>query len=512
VKLSSVQHRTFGIERLNRDHARYLLYLLSLVPALMLLVATERYGLRLTRDSIHYVTVAEFLWAGQGIQSFNDNYVKWPPLYPLVLAIGSMGQIDPVEAGRYVNAIIGAAIVIIGIAWLLRHVQSYTLLGMGALALVVSFPLMRANVFLMTEGLFVLITMLSLFQLATFLHSQSRSTLIWAAVFAALACLTRYIGVTVVMTAGLLLLFGYRASWREKILNGLLFGIIAVAPFAAWLLRNYIVSGTFAGPRGPSSQSLTENISLVFQVLTGWFVPSEVERLPLLLTDVAVAGLWLLALGLFGFLLWSTRDRWREGWPIVPLVVFGVVYTAFLIYSASTVYYAPLDTRFLTPLWMPLILSVFFLADKARPQILTLAPPVRYGLLLLSGACLLLEPLDQTLFLLQRVHRVDINRYSYEIWGDTAFVNYLQENPPIGGDVFANEAEAVYRQTGVATRSMHPAAMQARPGDYVIWMGPQGPNVRGGDMLTHFLETYESDVVAHFPEQGTIYRIEEAQP
>jgi hypothetical protein len=162
---------------------------------------------------------------------------------------------------------------------------------------------------------------------------------------------------------------------------------------------------------------------------------------------------------------------------------------------------------------MPLILSVFFLADKARPQILTLAPPVRYGLLLFSGACLLLEPLDQTLFLLQRVHQYDIGKYSYEIWGDTAFVNYLQEDPPTGSDMFSNEPEALYRQTGVATRSMHPAVMQgARPGDYVIWFGARSPDVRDFNLLTHFLETYESDVVTHFPEQGMIYRIEEAQP
>ena len=71
----------------------------------------------------------------------------------------------------------------------------------------------------------------------------------WAAAFSALACLTRYSGIVLVLAVVPLLalqpgpaLRKVAAHWRVP--------DDSIGPLALWLLRNYLVTETFTGPRG----------------------------------------------------------------------------------------------------------------------------------------------------------------------------------------------------------------------------------------------------------------------
>ena len=67
-----------------------------------------------------------------------------------------------------------------------------------------------------SETLFVLFITLSLIVIDKFLNEDKRSLLIWAAVWAALACLTRYVGVTLVFASVLLLAVDRSAELLQR--------------------------------------------------------------------------------------------------------------------------------------------------------------------------------------------------------------------------------------------------------------------------------------------------------
>lgn len=89
-------------------------------------------------------------------------------------------------------------------------------------------------------------------QIDRFLDSGQRSALIGAAVFTALALLTRYVGV-VLLVAMLpaLLLLRPAFPWRQWLWTGAVYGLIALPPLALWMLSNRLLVGHWTGARMP---------------------------------------------------------------------------------------------------------------------------------------------------------------------------------------------------------------------------------------------------------------------
>ena len=99
--------------------------------------------------------------------------------------------------------------------------------------------------------LFFLFVTLSLLHTDYFLHQGKRSSLLWAAVFTALACLTRYIGLTLPMTIVPLLLLQRNTGSVAKVKHIAVYTLISVPPIALWMLRNFLLSGSPAGHTPP---------------------------------------------------------------------------------------------------------------------------------------------------------------------------------------------------------------------------------------------------------------------
>ena len=166
------------------------------------------FGAVFTPDSASYISAARSLLAGEGLLRWDGNpYISWPPLYPLLLAAASLGIFDPIAVAGPLNAVIfGLTIFIVG-RYLRQRLASRFLAAWSCLATALAVPLVTISSWALTETLLILLTTLALIQTDRFLTEGKTRTLVWAAVFSALALQSRYIGVVVPVFIALLLLF-----------------------------------------------------------------------------------------------------------------------------------------------------------------------------------------------------------------------------------------------------------------------------------------------------------------
>lgn len=317
----------------------------------------------------------------------------FPPFYSLLLAaIGSFG-VDVLEAGRWVNAVAFGLTILAAGLWLRRSLESSVAgwLALGAVVvLVTSLPLNDAASRILTESVFVLFVLLALIQLSSFRETEGHSSLLWAAAFSALAALTRYAGVALILTGVLLLLACRGAPFADRLRRAGLFCAAALIPLAVVLVRNWTVSGFLTGPRVGTGQSLADSLSQVTRVLGGWVVPANAPDWTAYLLWPA-AGLLVLVL-LVGVLAVVASaapkarcpvrlrvfvggqvvggdgaagrcDRYSV-WAALPFVVFGLVYLVFIVSVVPSTVPYPIGNRFLVPLYVPTLLAATLLLDR----------------------------------------------------------------------------------------------------------------------------------------------------
>ena len=160
-------------------------------------------------DSLRYVSTAQTLLAGKGflINAIGAPYTLWPPLYPLALAAtGYLSGFDPLDVAGPLNAAFFALIVFAAGRWLRRRLESRFLAAWAAAALALAVPLVDAASWVMSEPLFILLTILALIHTDAFLTAGKTRSLAAAAAYGALAWQARYTGVAVPFFVGLLLL------------------------------------------------------------------------------------------------------------------------------------------------------------------------------------------------------------------------------------------------------------------------------------------------------------------
>ena len=368
------------------DRLTLLLAAVSLLGAGIVLAREATWGPFLNIQSITYVAVARSLLAEQAFTSFphasapDSAYVYWPPLWPLLLAGAGFSRFDPLAVVGPLNAAVFALTVFAAGCWLRRRVRSRFLLVWGWFALALSIPLIERASTGHADSLFALLVALSLMRMEAFLREGKRSALTQAAVLAALACLTRYVGGALLLTLLLLLLFQRGASPPERVRRAAATGLIGGLPIAFWALRNLLIEGTPAGQRDFAPLSFTEALDRALDFLGAWFVPDagalEFRTLAALLAVAAL--LLLLAVAVACVVAWWKGGR--GGWSL-PFVAgaFTLVYVAVLVVSVILpLVELGLLARFFAPLYAPLLVLALAALDRLPRSGLSPPSPPRF--------------------------------------------------------------------------------------------------------------------------------------
>ena len=463
-------------QRLKRFAFPALIALVAALGTAHILVRTSTYGAMLRSDTFSYLAVAEGLVAGDGLGSL----AIFPPLFSMALAFLSLFGIEPMDGGRLLNAAAFGLLILVSGLWLSRRLESPWVALAAAVAVMVGLPLAHSASTLLTEPLFILFTVLALMPLETFLNrGGGKRSLVLAAVFAALAVLTRYMGVALIFSAVVLLLLRRGTPMRERLQDVLAFGAISSLPLAALLARNYLVTGTLTGNRAAAlERPLSDSLAQIVAVFQKWADPPSLIPWQLQHWPVLAVGLLLLLAALL-----VTDHRLRRESAVFWF--FALAYLAVIVAVVPFTSWQGIDSRYLVPVYVPLLfVAVFWLDGLLRSRPGARLAVIRWALValaLIGGSLHIAVSAQQNLRLTATALESGYIGKSLNTahWEDSELVEYLRENP-VAGRYYSNHPDVLRWNAGITAMPMTGVPMLHRDERAAFF----GGRIAAGDPMT----------------------------
>lgn len=432
---------------------KLLIVFASIVAFIIVVLSTHNYGAGISPDSVGYIAIARNLIAGTGFVNYDSiPVVEWPPLYPALLAfIGRIFVQDPLAFVNILNAIIFSLIVYVGGRLAFKHMPSSPIFAIvGTLAILFSPILFKVSVMAWSEPLFILFVALSILVANSYIEKKDIVSLILLSLLVALSCLTRYIGISLVLWGSLIILFFNKNRVKSGIVHLSLFLFISILPLGLWLARNYIVSSTFFGARASAVFTLSQNITSVFDNLLGWYIFGGIADHRAILIFVSVA------VGFFAGL--SYKISWQSVKVSLqetsPMILFAIVYTAFLVILSTTTAYDQIDYRLLSPIYLPFTLVILtIIYAYVTPYKKRFSNVIVNSFLLICIAGWLIYPIYSTLVDAANFSHAGL-RYSSKGWVDSQTIHYLLQNPKLESEctIYSNDPDAIYILTHLVVK------------------------------------------------------------
>lgn len=226
----------------------------SLIIAIFAVLAAlylTRAGAGASGDSVHYLMGAENILEGNGYsRTAGDGSTRpithFPPLYSVLIAAVGLFSVEVSSAARWLNALLFGVNLWLASYLVFRGTGSVFPALLTPITLAVAAPLVGLHGWIMTEPAYIFFALVAFIGLHHYLEGRRFGGLLVAAVAVALATLTRYVGMSLVMTGGLAILILGDADGRQKLRDAVFFGLLSLAPVALWFVRNTAISGTAA--------------------------------------------------------------------------------------------------------------------------------------------------------------------------------------------------------------------------------------------------------------------------
>lgn len=412
-----------------------LLGLIGLTGSILLWYSTPM-GIGVGYDSVYYLSSADSLLRGFGLGRFDalGNFIPlthFPPLYPLTLAAGGyLLHGDTVLAGRLVAAIsFGCLIFVVG--WLVYTYSGSPLPSFLTAAIILfSSVLLDVHLEAMSEPLFLLLMLISLYLVERYLAREKMWVLVVAGLVAGFSFLTRYIGISVVAAGVLAVLFLSKKPGGRRLLDGVIIGLIGVIPVAIWYLRNFLLTGILSNRTVLYHLPQKARILQGIRTVSNWILPVQ--------TPLAISyGLILIAIATLIILLILFFRSNSSKQDVVPagsdkrfvsiLLIFLGTYLVFLVFSltffdAST----KLNDRILSPVYLALLLLLLIVSWNLIARKNSIFLVAAY-----AGLCILfmLSNLYDTRSLISEM-RLEGRKFTGVSWQSSEIVAALKQLPP----------------------------------------------------------------------------------
>lgn len=208
----------------------------AVIGTVALLVVTRK-GAYASPDSAFYVGTARNLLDGHGFAAppGSPPLSHFPPLFPLALAgIGRVTGLDPLDVAGILNPLLLGVTALLVAVVVRRRSGSVGLAVAASAAVVVAVDVLVYFASALTEPLFVVLVLGAMVSLAAAVDRGGSGWWVAAVACTAGACLTRYVGVALVVAeVGVLLATGGggRQAWRRAAAVG----GASVIPLVVWL-------------------------------------------------------------------------------------------------------------------------------------------------------------------------------------------------------------------------------------------------------------------------------------
>ncbi len=479
-------------------------------------VFTRHSGIGVSPDSVVYMSVASNLYEHGILKDFSMIPVAdFPCFYPVFLAfVRFIARTDIMCFAPFLNGLLFAMLIYLS-GWIMEKFTCRSKLYKWILLVVIvaSPCLLEIYSMLWSETLFILLTLLFIPAIRFYFKSYSLSTLFLAGGIAALACITRYAGITLPATAGLLILLDIRMKPAKKMAHMIIFGLTAVSLLALNLLRNVLINGTLTGHREKGITSFRQNMHDLGSVFCDW-LPFFNGRYAF---AEAIAAFWIIA-----FIALFIRRRVKEsGFHSYDNIAtaFFIVYFLFIVVSATLSRYQTLNSRLLSPLFIPWIWGasswipgrLIFLPDRAARMRMAI------GMAGLAAAvCFLWGQWLADNETWDGVKDAGIPGYTEDPWRNSETIKYVQTNKDQIGrfqkqyTLYSNAPDAIWFFMGLHS-DMLPhkdfkkdiAEFLAEKSFYIIWFN-DGVNP---DLIPiEYISAHKKLVESHLFGDGAVYR------
>lgn len=383
-------------------------------------------GPALTPDSVQYLSAAQNISAGYGaatsmtpleITPPRVPFASWPPLYPLLLSLGSVIRgsdgtlpVAPIGWARILN-LLAAALAVFPLAVLTRWSAGSRWVPPVLAFYAVFLPAHVTASYVWSESLFNLLLLISLACLVRGLTESRRhwqqlvrsseacgfqaGTAAWplaspskvrrdpawiwflaAGLTASLTVMTRYLGISLLMAGGVALIVRSETCSMRKILGRLsLFLLPGGIPITAWILRNRLQTGHFFGEVRPESPLGLEEVlhGTLRTLAVDWAAPPAFGSSVAAVAGV-IAGLigftWLVGTAVRSFGPETTESHdWRLT-TVTILMCFIACYLGLIVFTAVRIVYDPMNTRLLVSAYpaMMVLLAVAVRGAYVHPS------------------------------------------------------------------------------------------------------------------------------------------------
>jgi hypothetical protein len=363
----SSRTRRLGARLVSRD--ALILLAVGIGAAAYLVLLTPELGPPLEPDPAAYVGAAENLANGRGLTlpfvpiatsirptlsaAFDGRtpLFQYSPGLPIVLAAGRLVGLEPAESDRVLN-VIAFAFAAAFVAWVTLRFTRSLVAALGAVGLLLTTSYFVAEFrFVTTEALFIGLSLAALGALAAYVATTHVG---WALGFVALAAacaLTRFVGISVVVTGALVIARWLPMAIRPRVVRALIIGAASILPVAAWVTHDALAApgrdGLSVHPPNPL-HLFGISVSTLVAGRPGlrWWWP-----LFWLIGAATVVGVALLLVACARPRSSPMSSRALDEALARSGLVFTAVYTAALLTSMTFVHDAPVKVRYVIPLF-----------------------------------------------------------------------------------------------------------------------------------------------------------------
>jgi len=346
------------------------IYGILLISAILPALFAVKY-IKISPDSMIYALVSQEIISGNGMRlpiiRLEDNYafidgtipyVEEAPFLPILFAI--LGGVTPQNLfpAQIINVISHVTISIFTFLLMKKLYDNNVIALLTGILVSISFPLLWNANHMLSESLFIALTVATLYFLILSRHSdKSIRNFIIASICASAVILTRFAGVALIPVFLLeTFILVKNKSIKSKYVSAILATMLPIIITGVLFIRNYIISGTIQGfnPPSPERTSLNTFISTIKMILLQF--------------DLGKRSITLITIFMILFILYiiinfnARRELLKYVYAGLDLIIIFIISYTMLIIHAMAKLQILIESRYLSPLVPFLfILSIFII-------------------------------------------------------------------------------------------------------------------------------------------------------
>ncbi len=422
---------------INKKTAREIIYLiLAFLGASNILLNTYNYGIGLTDDSVNYIYSGTHLLQMKGFYNYDGSiFINWPPLYSLIICIISGIGFDIYTALIIFNTIIfGLTIYLLGKLSEIIFTSS-TIKILYVTTLTFSFQMLFLFTRAWSETIFILLIIIIILTLL----KNPEQNVVYLLLFLSLCVLTRYLGVSLVISYYIYLTFiknGTSKPLKTYSNNAILISLFAIIPTCLWLIRNRLMTNNITNISINSPESLFSNFYKLLEYTSALFIPESID---------AQIRIFLLAV-LGGFTMWFfIKSKVYSDNKLITLI--SIIYIISLLIISSIFKFDNISYRFLIPVYFILLALII---RTLEGLMLKSDNPITKVLFSIILAGIMIFPLEKGIKHTLINYNGGIEGFNSIKWKESETIEYI-ESYAKNSKIYSNSPAGIYVNTGLST-------------------------------------------------------------